>query len=377
MWHAFRQEMPISEQWVYLDHAAVAPLPSPTRDAICCWAAQACQEGATVWGEWQQQCETVRSQLATLLGASDEEIALVPNTTWGISAVSEGLAWQPGDNVVTLADEFPSNQYPWLHLQDLGVEVRRLTTERGGVALQALADACDGRTRLVSLSWVGYAHGYRHDVAACAEVVHQQGALLLVDAIQGLGVFPIDVAEAGIDFLAADGHKWLLGPEGAGVLYVRREHLDRLRPLGIGWNSVVRSFDFQTIELKLKPNAARYEGGSLNMVGIHGLGASLELLLRYGPAQLAARILELTDLACERLQQAGGVIASDRTGDRRSGIVSWTLPGVDSAKLRQRFREAGVIVNCREGRLRISPHAYNNEEDVERLIDVVRSVRRA
>ncbi len=175
-----------------------------------------------------------------------------------------------------------------------------------------------------------------------------------------------------VDFLAADGHKWLLGAEGAGVFYIRREHLDLLRPLGLGWNSVKGAHDFNRIELDLKDSAQRYEGGSQNVAGFIALGASLELLMQFPAQARAARVLEITDLACRRLQELGAVILSDRAREENnSGIVLFELPGRDPQEVRRKCLEKGVILSCRAGRLRISPHAYNDESDVDRLIEAI------
>ena len=212
------------------------------------------------------------------------------------------------------------------------------------MTLESLLDACDARTRIVSVSWVGYASGWRMDLDRLVEAVHSRGALLFLDAIQGLGVFPLDVRRTPIDFLAADGHKWLLGPEGAGIFYIRREHLDRLRPIGVGWNSVAHDRDFTRIELNYKNTAERYEGGSMNMAGFIGLNASLELLLRHGQEAIGRRVLEVTDLACERLAAAGAVVESDRTPPHASGIVSFHVPGRDPTELRKRLLEHNVVV---------------------------------
>ncbi len=369
---AFRRQMPIAEKWAYFDHAAVSPLPQPARHAIAAWAEEATCEGDTVWPQWSQRVEDLRQLAARMIGADSAEIALVRSTSHGISLVAEGFPWQPGDNVVTLADEFPTNQYPWLNLADRGVETRRVPVGDGGVDLNRLAEACDRRTRIVSLSWVGYASGWRADLDQVTDLVHRCGALLLVDAIQALGVFPLDVRRTPIDFLAADGHKWMLGPEGAGVFYLRREHLDRLRPVGVGWNSVAHAHDFGRIELVWRPTAERFEGGSQNMVGMIGFRASLELLAEFGAPALSARVLEITDFACRQLEEIGGVIKSDRRREHSSGIVSFDLPGRDLAAVRQHCLERRVVLSHRGGRLRISPHAYNNEEDVARLIDALK-----
>lgn len=371
-WQLLRAQMPITERWAYLDHAAVAPLPGVTRDVIVAWAAEAASEGNTAWLSWSRRLELVRDAAARLIGADRAEIALVHSTTEGISLVAEGYPWREGDNVVTLANEFPSNLYPWMNLAVRGVETRRVEAPGPRVDVDRLLCSCDARTRIVSVSWVGYASGWRLDLDRLAEEVHRRGVLLFVDAIQGLGAFPLNVGQTQIDFLAADGHKWLLGPEGAGLLYIRRQHLDRLRPLMVGWNSVVHASDYTRIELDLKPSAARYEGGSPNMVGFLGLGASLELLLECGIEAIAERTLEITDLACRKLEGVGAKIYSAREGDHRSGIVSFDFGGDPLATVRH-CQKQGVVLRARNGRLRISPHGYNNEEDIDRLIAALRT----
>ncbi|HWC90232.1 MAG TPA: aminotransferase class V-fold PLP-dependent enzyme [Pirellulales bacterium] len=367
-WGDFRRQMPIAARWAYFDHAAVAPLPAPARDALIRYARQAADEGDTVWPAWNERLQQARRLAARLIGAQADEVALLRSTTEGIGLVAEGYPWQSGDNVVTLENEFPSNLYPWMNLAARGVETRRIGVDGGRIDVDRLCAACDARTRIVAVSWVGYASGWRSNLAELAERVHARGALLFVDAIQGLGAFPLDVGRVPIDFLAADGHKWLLGPEGAGVFYLRREHLDRLRPLGVGWHSVVHASNYDRIALELKPSAERYEGGSPNMAGFLALAESLELLLRFGAEAIGRRILELTDLACDRLRAAGCTIASPREGEHRSGIVLFDFPGRDPQRLRSQLEQAGVVIRLRAGKLRISPHAYNNPEDIDRLI---------
>ncbi len=371
----FRGEMPVSNRWAYFDHAAVAPISRVAREAIEHWARDSAENGDANYPDWMACVHRLRLLAASTIGAEPSEIALLANTTAGINLVAEGFPWQAGDNVVTRADEFPSNQYPWLNLHHRGVEVRRLPTgPDGSLDLDRLADACDSRTRIVTLSWVAYSNGWRHDLDQIARLVHDRGALLFVDAIQGLGVFPLDVRQTPIDFLAADGHKWMLGPEGAALFYCRQEHLDLLRPLGVGWNSVVNEHDFGRIELTLKPTAERYEGGSANCAGLIGLGASLEMLSSFGFEAIASRVLEITDLACERLAAAGAQVISNRDAENRSGIVTFALPGADHQQVRRHCLDRDIVLSCRGGGLRISPHAYNNEADLDRLMEAIRTV---
>lgn len=370
-WTAFRREMPVTEKWAYFDHAAVSPLPAPTRAVLTAWADDAARNGDVSWPDWARQVEGLRDEAAQYIGAQPSEIALIRNTTEGINFVAEGFPWQPGDNVVLPADEFPSNQYPWMALAARGVEVRRIPTQDGGVRLDQIAAACDRRTRIVAVSWVSYSNGWRHNLDQLADAVHRNGALLFLDAIQGLGVFPLDVRQTPIDFLAADGHKWLLGPEGAGLFYCRPEHLSLLRPVGIGWNSVAHAYDFNRIELVLKDSAARYEGGSQNMVGMLALRASLKLLAQFGPAAISERIIEVTEAACQRLVKIGATLHTDRSEGHQSGIVSFSFPNRDPQALRQHCLDRGIVLSCRAGRLRLSAHAYNNEEDLTRLVEAL------
>lgn len=370
----FRDLMPVAHGFSYLDHAAVGPLPITAQQGINQWVSEATFLGDTIWPTWNQRVQALRSLSAELINASADEMAIVPNTTAGINLVSQGIRFKAGDNVVLPDGEFPSNYFPWKILEADGIELRIVPRgPLGQIDLNELQQACDQRTRLVSASWVGFASGYRLDVAAVAEIAHRHGAYFFLDAIQGLGVFPIDVKAAGVDFLAADGHKWMLGPEGAGLFYVRQSLLDELKPQFVGWNSVVSPFNFSEPELKLKPTAARYEGGSQNMVGTTGLLASLQLLAETGlsstSSQLADQVLNNTDLLCDRLQSAGAQIYSERNREQASGIVAFSVPVGDPAAVRQHLIHRGVITSCRGGVLRAALHAYNNQTDIDRLIE--------
>ncbi len=373
-WETLREAMPVTKKWAYFDHAAVSPLPEPTRQVTREWADHFAENGVVEWSLWNRRIEVVRELAAQRIGASTTEIALIRNTTEGISLVAEGFPWQPGDNVVVPDSEFPSNLYPWMNLADRGVEVRQVACPDGKIDPAEMAGACDQRSRIVAVSWVGYSTGWRADLAALSDIAHQRGALLFVDTIQGLGVLPIDVSDVGVDFLAADGHKWLLGPEGAGVLYVREEHLERLRPLGVGWNSVRQSGDFADTRLSLKPDASRYEGGTHNMVGLLGLAASLQLTAGLSSEVIASRLREVTDNCCRQLESIGGQVASVRSDAHWSGIIACEFAGQKSSSLQRACLRENVVVNTRNGRLRISPHLYTDESDINRLAKALRCV---
>ena len=371
--------MPVTRKWAYFDNAAVAPVSGPAQNAVARWLTEATEDGDTCWPTWAADVDRVRNRTAQLLNSQPDEVALVPNTTSGITLVAEGFPWKPGDNVVTFTNEFPTNQYPWLNLKSLGVETRRVTLRGDEADLDTLMNACDDRTRIVTASWVSFATGDRLDVDQLVERVHQLGAYMFLDAIQGLGVFPLNVQQTPVDFLAADGHKWLLGPEGAGVFYLRKEHLDLLRPFGMGWNSVIGRHDYATIDFTPRQEAARYEGGTWNTPGFLGLGASLDMLLRFGAgpdeSDVGLRVLELGDFCRERLKAVGAHLHGSSRNASHSGIVTFDLPGHSKDAFRKRCLDAGVVLSVRNGRLRISPHAYCNEDDVERLISVVQSLR--
>jgi selenocysteine lyase/cysteine desulfurase len=358
-----------------MDHAAVSPLPHRAADVLRAWALDQETHGVMLWPEWEARLEATRDRIAALLNAHRDEIAFVGSTTQGIGLVAEGFPWQEGDNVVIPAEEYPSNIYPWMNLASRGASVRLVPSREGRVWPEDLAAAMDSRTRVLAVSHVEFASGFRNDLDRLAELCQGRGIALFVDAIQGLGPFEIDVARTPIDFLAADGHKWLLGPEGAGLLYVRRDWIDRLRPLGVGWHSVVGSYNSPEIEFRLKPNAQRWEGGSFNMPGIQTLGASLSLLMEIGPATVSRRILAHADTVRDIAARVGWRVAGSSRPEDRSGIVALEHDEIPSTHAAHFLRSRGVAVASRRSRLRISPHVYNNQEDLERLEQALRACR--
>lgn len=372
-WSAFRSHFPVTRRWAFLDHAAVSPIPDTAVAAMDWYARMVSENGIAAVAEVMDRVSRVRALAARLVNApAVEDVTFVPNTTVGIGLIAEGYPWRSGENVVLAAEEYPSNQYPWLNLAGRGVEVRRVPSRGNRVHVDDIAAAMTDKTRVLSVSAVEFASGFRNDLDALGELCRSRGVFFFVDAIQGLGVFPTDVQRTPIDALAADGHKWLLAPEGAGFAYVRREWVDRLHPIGVGAHSVVNPFEYHTIDFRLKPHAGRWEGGALNVPGLLALGASLELLLSAGIDTVAAKVLNLTDYLCERAAAAGCEVFSSRAGNDRSGIVSLTKPGADSKDLMKRCRAAGVVVNNRANRLRVSPHAYNTTDEIDRLTAVLK-----
>ncbi len=373
-WAAIRREQfPAAARWAYLDHAAVAPITQRAHDALLLWSHSALHDGTMAWLTFADRVAKARTSAARLINARTDEIAFVSNTTHGIGLVAEGFSWREGDNVVTSGDEYPSNLYPWIHLKDRGVETRIVPARDGRVEIDELVAAIDSRTRLLTISHVEFASGFRNDLDKLGELCRAKGIAFFVDAIQGLGPLTIDVNRTPIDFLAADGHKWLLGPEGAGILYVRREWIDRLRATGIGWHSVKSSYNQVRYDIDLKPSAERWEGGTWNMPGIHALGASIDLLLEIGLRQVSERVLHNAEIVRELALEHGWMVPGDFQPDERSGIVAIERSGIDVDGFAKRCRGRGVVLAARRGKIRISPHFYQDESDFARLGEMLGS----
>jgi selenocysteine lyase/cysteine desulfurase len=370
-WHEIRHHFPITAKWAYFDHAAVAPLSLPAQQAMHAWSEDLTCNGDVHEKRWVRRVEEVRRLVAQLLSCEASSVAFVKNTSEGIGIVAEGFPWKGGDNVVTAAEEYPANIYPWMNLANRGVELRQVATRQARIEVDDIRDAMDSHTRIVTLSAVEYASGFHNDLEAVASLCRQRHAYFFVDAIQALGVLPIDVNSSMIDFLAADGHKWLLGAEGAGVFYIRPDLVELLHPVGVGWNSVVGARFFSKIDFQLKPSAGRWESGSLNVAGITALGASLELLLGIGIPVITRRVMELTDYLCQRAERLGIEVYSSRRFADKSAIVSLNMPTVNPRALVQRCRLENIVINERGGRIRVSPHAYNTSEELDRLLDIL------
>jgi selenocysteine lyase/cysteine desulfurase len=371
-WAELRDEFPVTARWAFLDHAAVSPLPRRTAQALAEYAADMSANGSTAVSGWVERTEETRRSLAQLLHCDPLDLALLKNTSEGIGIVAEGFPWRDGDNIVLATDEYPSNQYPWMNLAERGVAVRKVASRGSRIAIDDLRDAMDSRTRLLAISSVEYASGFRSNLDALCELCRGRGVALCIDAIQSLGALPLDVSRSPVDFVASGGHKWLLGPQGTGFLYVRREWLDRLRVALVGWSSVVSGHDYGRIDFTLKPHAGRFESGTLNYGGLAALGDSVRLLLDLGPEAIERRINELTGHLCELAQRAGWSVFSDRAADAWSGIVVLEKSGVEPKPVAARAKAAGVIVAVRGGRLRVSPHVYNTVEDLDRLAELLK-----
>jgi selenocysteine lyase/cysteine desulfurase len=364
LWHKYAAEFPVRENLIYLNHAAVAPLSKRCAEAMKHLADDCLHFGSQHYSEWLAAYEGVRTASARLIGAGRSEIAIVKNTSEGLATVALGLDWKPGDRVVGFTEEFPANRYPWKRLEESGVEVTWLSI---GDSLDRIDEACRG-ARLLAISFVQYLSGYRAPLQAIGEICRRNRCIFVVDAIQGLGAFPIDVGACHVDALAADGHKWLLGPEGCGILYVNQELQDRVAPVEFGWTNVAAYNDYSSRDMTLRPDAGRYECGTLNTIGCFGLRAAIELLLEVGPGVIAPVVQNLGDRIAEGVREKGYEVLGTRTPENGAGIVSFRKPGMKAEEVVHRLRTAGIAAAPRNGWVRTSPHFYISPEDIDRMI---------
>ncbi|HET6262174.1 MAG TPA: aminotransferase class V-fold PLP-dependent enzyme, partial [Chloroflexia bacterium] len=311
-----------------------------------------------------------RDKMARLIGADPSEVGWVQNTSSAINLVANGLEWQEGDNVVTIQGEFPANIYPWLGLRRLGVETRLVPQRDNRVLIDDIVAAIDERTRLLSISFVDFATGFRNDLVALGQLCNDRGILFNVDAIQGLGALQLDGHSAGIHFLGAGAHKWLLGPQGVGVFYVRKDMLERLWPLSANWLSVVNREDFLNYGQPWMDAAARVEGSTWNLSGLVALDAILSMILEIGVPRIEARIMQLSGRLMDGLLSRGYDVVSSQAPHERSGIVCFRAKG-DPMDLLAQAQAQNIIVAVRVGVVRVSPHFYNTEEEIDRFLAIL------
>ncbi len=356
----------------YLNHAAVAPWPRRAVLAVNRFAEQNARCGARDYAGWLLVESRLRERLQRLLNApSSTDIALVKNTSEALSFVAFGLDWQAGDQVLISDEEFPSNRVVWEALKPLGVEVRQVNLQQGDAEANLL-DACGPRTRLMSISAVQYASGLRLDLQRLGDGCRQRGVLFCVDAIQQLGALPFDAQACQCDFAMADGHKWLLGPEGLGAFYCRSDLREQLKLHEYGWHMLENTADFQHQEWRIARSARRFECGSPNMLGAMALEASLSLLEEVGLVEVGKALQERVQWLLDGLARIPGVsLHSPREPGRRAGIVTFSLAGWDNRVLFQRLKDEQVICAQRGGGIRLSPHFYSEARVIEETLQAL------
>ena len=368
---ALRGLFPVTERYTYLNHASAAPLNRRTADAVRKWITDWETKGTQATFS-EDVLSDYRVRTARLIGARPDEIAFTRNTSDGLLLVACGLPWQPGDVLVTAETEFPANVYPWKPLLDEGVEIRRVPAREGRIHVDDVAAVMDERTRLLALSFVAFHTGFRNRLADLGQLCRERGVRFCVDAIQGAGVLPIDVDDMGIDFLAAGGAKWLLGPIGAGVFYCQRDLIRELDPKTYGWLSTVEPDDHFDYDQAWSETASRFEAGTLAWPSLVGLMESVALLREVGVPHIEDHVLSLTDgLIASLVDRGYELITPIGTHSERSGIVTFRHPERPSAELHERLANESIVVSQRGDALRVSPHLYNAWDDIERLLDVL------
>jgi selenocysteine lyase/cysteine desulfurase len=366
------REFPVRRNLLYFNHAAVAPLPRRVAGAITAHAENQRDRGAADWREWYGGTEAARAAAARFTGAKPDEIAFLPNTSWGLNLVAQSYPWKAGDNVVSNDMEFPSNAYPWQRLTDRGVDCRLAKSRDGRLTADAIAAAIDAHTRIVAVSWVAFHNGWVAPLAEIGRMCRERGILFVVDGIQGLGALPADVERDAIDVLAADAHKWLYGPEGGAIFYVRDGARDRVPAIASGWwnNRSTKSYlDYGFVPYE---GGRRYEPGTLPTDHVAALAAAIGLLEEMGRDVVRARILELVGALARGLRERGWRIATPEP--LGSGILAAAHPAKDARIVAKALEERGVIVAPREHAVRFSPHAGNDLDQVARVLEEIDAI---
>ena len=360
-------EFPVQKNLIYLNHAAVAPLPLRTGDAIKAFVDEYVHLGTKNYMDWSKHSDQLHSDLASFINAdSANEIALLKNTSEGISVVAMGFPWQAGDTVLSSNEEFPSNRIPWQALEEKGVIFKEINLRQDGKSPeQALIDAMDDSTRMLAISAVQYGSGLRLDLEVLGNACKERSIAFCVDAIQALGAFPVDVEAANIDFLMADSHKWLLGPEGIALFYCRKKYQSAINLFQYGWHMIDNYGDFNQKKWSPVDSARRFECGTPNILGIKAFAASLSLITEIGIGIIEKRILQHTQLMHEYINKSNNLeaIYTDKAS-MMSGIVTFRHKSCPASRLFRYLRELNIMCAERGGGVRFSPHVYNTDNEL-------------
>ena len=369
--NAIRELFPVVENKVFLNHAAQSPLPKPVADAV-----KKCVEELSMYGNvsTSERDDCGKALFARLIGAKPEEIALVENTSVGLNIAANVLEYLPDSKIVTTDLEYPSVVYPWLK-KSLGVKIHYVRNVSGKIQLEDFEKAVDDKTVAVAVSHVEYVNGFRNDLRALSQIAHEHGAYLIVDAIQSAGVIPIDVKREGIDFLTTACYKWLLSPTGAAYLYVREDLIENFEPPYVGWASVKQEI-FETVDfwdiwsLRLSETASRFEVGTPSFLSFVGAAEAIKMLLSFGIENIEKRVLRLTDYLIEAVKALGLELQTPEEQQYRSGIVNFK---VDKPKeVVEHLKRNNIVVSARARGIRVSPHFYNTEEEIDTLVNEIK-----
>jgi cysteine desulfurase / selenocysteine lyase len=359
-----------TQKYTYLNSAAVSPIPTTAVDAVRSQLEDVALNGAANYLEWVATKDRARALVAGMLNVAPENIAFMRNTSDGFAAVASGMDWKAGDNIVSFENEFPANFYPWRRVRDrYGVKLRLAPERDGRINIDELVSLIDSNTKLVAISAVQYASGFTADLERIAKAAHAVDALFAVDIIQALGARGFDLPALGVDVASGASHKWMCAPEGCGIFYVSDHARNRIEPTFVGWISVETPWDFEDSEQSFKPNALAWESGTGCSALFYGLEQSAKLLTETGLDRIQTYLEELTDYLCELVAGVNYEIVSSRAPGEKSSIVCIRhRNGLPCEDISKKLEEAGIVVSPRGGTVRISPHFYNNREDIERLV---------
>jgi len=368
-----REQFPITKNKVFLNHAAQSPLPKPVADAVRKIVDEFSNFGTTSI-EWN---DGGKPFFAKLINAKPEEIAFIENTSVGLNIAANVLHYPPGSKIVTTDLEYPSVVYPWLR-KSLGVKVHYVRNVDGKILLEDVEKAVDDKTVAVAISHVEYVNGFRHDLRSLSEIAREHGAFLIVDAIQSAGAMQIDVKKDDVDFLMSACYKWLLSPSGAGYLYVKEELIEKFEPPFVGWASVKPEI-FETIDfwdiwsLRLSETASRFEVGSPSFISLIGATEALKMLLNIGIEKIEGRILKITDHLMEAVKDLGLELQTPEESQHRSGIVNFKIN--KPQEVAEKLNNKGIVVSARAHGIRVSPHFYNTEEEIEKFTEEIKKAK--
>lgn len=361
----------MTEKWTYLNSAAVGTIPTVSVEAVYSQLKDASENGTVNFGDWVATKNRARDLVAQMLNVKAEQIAFLRNTSDGFASVANGMTWQKGDNIVSFEKEFPANFYAWRRIRDeLGVELRLCPEREGRIDLDEFISLIDSNTKLVSISAVQFASGFRADLERIGEAARKVDALFAVDIIQGFGAMPFDLPAQLVDIASGASHKWLVAPEGCGILYLSDKARERVKPTLVGWISVEDPWNFEDAEQEFKPNALAWESGTGGSALFYGLEESLKLLTETGIENIENYLEELTDFLCEILSGKNYEIISSRESGEKSQIVCIeNRNGLTSSEIAKNLQNENIVISPRGDRLRIAPHFYNNHEDIEKLVE--------
>jgi len=367
-----RAQFPVIKRYTYLNHAAVGPLPQRVLDEVSRINQDKGYSGGLHWMDWEEEAEETRKIIARFINADPEEIAFAQNTSAGLSTIANGINWEKTDNIVINDLEFPSNIFPWqIQAKRHGLVTKTVQQRNEELAIEDFEEQIDRHTKIVAVSHIQFSNGFKVDLQRLSKLAHENGGYVVTDAVQSLGQMPIDVKKLDVDFLATSGYKWLLSPIATGFLYIKKELIDEIEPSIVGYRTDENYHEYSYRTIRPALTARRFEHGQINFPGIAGMRAAIELLDSFGIYNIEKRIRKLVDHLIADISELRGLkVLSSMKPEHRNGIIK--VGGLDNPDdVVKKLKEENIVISSRAGGLRISPHFYNTEKEIEQLLDVL------